>query len=551
MKLFCLLALTVIGCAASPTTGDDAMPMPCTASAGTFTAQSLAVGETTRFYFLHVPDAARCTVSPLWIDFHGAATDLPEEQSATNDAIAEADAEGVILVRPRSLAGSDGVYRWDANDGDVDRNRLFVKELVANLEGRYAIDPTRVIVSGFANGTVMAAQYMRGDELPVIGIATIDGGYGETSPSVLARIPQRVYSVTGFRDYMTEAFAPLRDFYRAAQLGDDRWYWRQANTGHGLSGWHLRELVPWLLRGERSEPGVLAGGWTDRSILTSKAVLAVQATPSGLVLGASEGGAFRASGTSWAPIGSLPATAHVTSLCSDGTNLFAAAETALFESGDAGSTWTQLSNVPAPVDSKLGAAWLTALDCAADRSVLAAGLWVGIESSDHAASWQAVPMPRSAEASAVDASIATLARNATGTAVAGGAAYLGRRTGSGGFAALAMPVTPAWWNGVASIGDHFWAVGDGGAIVASGDDGVTWTVQTAPTAEDLYAVAFADASTGAAVGQHGAVAVTHDGGATWTAVRFGTDGFLGAATWLDAHTLLVAGEHGTVATHAF
>lgn len=548
MKLFWVFALTVAGCAASPTSGDDAMPMPCTAQAGTLTAQRIEVGAATRFYFLHVPDASRCTLSPLWIDFHGAATDLPEEQTAMNDAVAEADAEGVILLRPRSLADSDGVYRWDANDGDIDRNRLFVKQLVAELEGRYAIDPTRVIVSGFANGTVMAAQYMRGDEVPVIGIATIDGGYGETSPSVLALIPPRVYTVTGFRDYMTQAFAPLRDLYRAAQLGDDRWYWRQANSGHGMYGWHMRELVPWLLRGERNDPGVRAGGWTDTSILTSKAILAVQATPSGLVLGASEGGAFRTSGTGWAPIGALPATAHVTSLCNDGANLFAAAETALFESGDEGSTWTQLANVP---DSSKGAAWLTALDCAADRSVLAGGLWVGIESSDHAASWQSVPMPRSAEATALDASIATLARNATGTAVAGGAAYLGRRMGTGGFAALAMPLTPAWWNGVAAIGDHFWAVGDGGAIVASADDGVTWTVQAAPTTEDLYAVAFADASTGAAVGQHGAVAVTRDGGATWTAVPFGTDGFLGAVTWLDAHTLLVAGEHGTVATHTF
>jgi poly(3-hydroxybutyrate) depolymerase len=541
VKLLYVLVLTVVGCAASPTSGDDAMPMPCTAQAGTTTAQPIDVGATKRYYFLHVPDAARCTVSPLWIDFHGAAMDLPEEQTATNDAVAEADAEGVILVRPRSLAGSDGVYRWDANDGDIDRNRLFVKELVADLESRFAIDPTRVIVSGFANGTVMAAQYMRGDEIPVAGIATIDGGYGETSSSTLARIPARVYTVTGFRDYMTEEFAPLRDLYRAAQLGDDRWYWRQANSGHGMYGWHLRELVPWLLRGERRASGSLAGGWTDASILTSKAVLAVQATPSGLVLGASEGGAFRAAGGGWAPIGALPATAHVTSLCSDGTNVFAAAETALFESGDGGSTWTQLSNVPVPADSKFGAAWLTALDCAADRSVLAAGLWVGIESSDHAASWQQVPVP----------SIATLARNPTGTAVAGGAAYLGRRTASGAFAAVTVPRAPAWWNGVAAIGDHFWAVGDGGAIVASADDGVTWTAQTSPTTEDFYAVAFADALTGAAVGQHGAVVVTSDGGTTWTAVPFGIDAFLGAATWLDPHTLLVAGEHGTVVTHAF
>ncbi|MEO6774474.1 MAG: hypothetical protein ABI467_15890 [Kofleriaceae bacterium] len=545
-----MFALALAGCAAAPS-GDDAMPVACTASAGTFHAEQLAIddpsGAAPRFYFLHVPDAARCAVSALWIDFHGAANVLPEEQTATEAAVAEADAEAVILVRPRSLAGTDGVYRWDANDGDVDRNRLFVKQLVARLEQRYAIDPTRVIVSGFGNGAVMAAQYLRGDELPVAGIATIEGGYGETSPAVLARIPPHVYSVTGFRDYMTPAFAPLRDLYRAAQLGDDRWFWRQANAGHALYGWHLRELVPWLLRGERADRGTLAGGWTDASILTSKAMLAVQATPSGLVLGASEGGAFRAAGSGWAPVGALPATAHVTALCSDGIHLFAAAETALFASADDGSTWTQLATVPAPAGSKFSAAWLTSLACATDRSVLATGLAAGAESSDHAATWQLVSMPRSDG----EASLAALARNTAGTAIAAGAGYLGRRAAGGAFAAMAPPLAPVWWNGVAAVGEQFWAVGDGGAIVASADDGVTWATQRSPVGDDLYAVAFADAMTGAAVGQHGAVVVTHDGGTSWTAAPLGLDAFLGAVIWLDPHTLLAAGEHGTVVTRTF
>jgi len=543
-----MLLLALAGCAASPSSGDDAaVPTVCTAQGGTSHAQTIAIADTTRFYLLHVPDAARCTVSPLWIDFHGAASDVPEEQVATDEAIAEADAEGAILVRPRSLAASDGTYQWDANPGDVDRNRQFVKTLVAALEQHYAIDPTRVIVSGFGNGAMMATQYLRGDELPVIGVATIDGGYGDTSPSVLARIPPRVYTASDFRDYMTQDFAPLRDFYRAAQLGDDRWYWRQGNSGHAMYGWELGELVPWLLRGERPARKTLAAGWSDASILTSKAILAVQPTASGLVLGASEGGVFRATTGGWAPVGAVPVTAHITSLCSDGTHLFAAAETALYESGDDGSTWTPVANVPAPLGGKLGTAWLTSLDCAADRSLLAAGLWIGVESSDHAASWQAIAMPQGTG----DASIATLARNPNGTAVAGGAGYLGRRAATGAFVAMAAPLAPAWWNGVAAVGDHFWAAGAGGALAASTDDGMTWTPQTSPSGEDFYAIAFADALTGAAVGQHGAVVITRDGGASWVEVPLGLDAFLGAATWLDAHTLLVAGAHGLVATHTF
>jgi len=557
MRSWVLLGM-VAACGASPVTpgGDDDAPPPCTTVAGTFHALAITSGGEARAYFLHIPEAARCEMSPLWIDFHGTAGDMPEEAYGTDEAIAVADAEAVILVRPRSrssVVSGANIYRWDENAGDLDRNRAFVRDLVADLEQHYAIDPSRIIVSGFSSGANMAAQYLRPDELAVAGVATIGGGFWDVPASALTRIPAHVYSVTGFRDYMTQSFEPLRDLYRAARLDDDRWYWRQANTGHELYGWHMAELVPWLLRGERSPRGTLASDWTNESILTSKAILSFASTTSGLIAGTSEGGAFRRGTSGWAPVGALPATAHVTSMCSDGTKLFAAAEMALFTSANDGTSWTQLANVPEPEGAYFGAAWLTAIDCAADRSLLGAGLWVGVESTDHAASWQAAPVTMTRAGVSFEASIAALARNPSGTAVAVGLDFMGRRASGGAFEMLAPPVGlqvgPAWWNGVAAVGDKFWTVGDAGAIVASTDDGVTWTAQPSSIGEDLYAVAFADAQTGAAVGQHGAVVVTHDGGKSWSRVPFGLDVFLGAVTWLDPHTLVVAGEAGTIARH--
>jgi hypothetical protein len=447
------------------------------------------------------------------------------------------------------VVGGANIYRWDENAGDIDRNRAFVRDLVADLEQHYKIDPSRIIVSGFSSGANMAAQYLRPDELDVKGIATVGGGFWDVPANALTRIPARVYSVTGFRDYMTQSFEPLRDLYRAAHLDDDRWYWRQANTGHELYGWHLVELVPWLLRGERAARGSLAADWTDESILTSKAILSLTSTASGWLAGTSEGGAFRRGTAGWAPVGALPTTAHVTSMCNDGTTLFAAAETALFASANDGTSWSQLAKVPEPEGAYFGAAWLTAIDCAADRSLLGAGLWVGVESMNHAASWQAAPLTMTQAGVSFEASIAALARNASGTTIAVGLEFLGRRASGGAFEMLAPPLAPAWWNGVASVGGKFWAVGDSGTIVASIDDGATWVAQPSSTGEDLYAVAFADAETGAAVGQHGAVVVTQDGGQSWTRLPLGRDIFLGAVTWLDAHTLLVAGEAGTIARH--
>lgn len=277
------LALAACSSHTSEPSAPDAVTPACTEGAlGTQHALTLTSGGETRYYFLHVPSAATCTTpAPLWIDFHGTAGGpTPEEAYGTADAIAAADREGVILVRPRSrFAAADGgqLYQWDVNPGDIDLNRQYVRDLVAALSAQYAIDPARVFVSGFSSGTNMASQYLRSDELPVAGIATIGGGFWDTSAALLARIPPRLYTMTGFRDYMVQNFDNLRDLLRAANIGPDRWYWRQADIGHQLYGWHYVEMLPWLLRGERRPAGTLAQGWTDESIATDRAVLDLSA----------------------------------------------------------------------------------------------------------------------------------------------------------------------------------------------------------------------------------------------------------------------------------
>src|SRR5262249_38017971 len=61
-----------------------------------------------------------------------------------------------------------------------------------------------------------------------------------------------------------------------------------------------------------------------------------------------------------------------------------------------------------------------------------------------------------------------------------------------------------------------WAVGAGGWAVATTDGGATWTKQTTGTGNNLYAVFFANATTGWAAGVGGVVIKTTNGGATWT-----------------------------------
>ncbi len=93
---------------------------------------------------------------------------------------------------------------------------------------------------------------------------------------------------------------------------------------------------------------------------------------------------------------------------------------------------------------------------------------------------------------------------------------------------------------------HGWAVGDGGTIIATTDGGVTWAPQASGATEDLAAVAFADASAGWAVGAEGAVVTTADGGATWTPQASGTTSDLAGVAFADATHGWAVGAGGTV-----
>jgi photosystem II stability/assembly factor-like uncharacterized protein len=63
-----------------------------------------------------------------------------------------------------------------------------------------------------------------------------------------------------------------------------------------------------------------------------------------------------------------------------------------------------------------------------------------------------------------------------------------------------------------------WAVGNGALLLRTRDGGASWTAQSAPVPNDLYAVACVSATVAVAVGTAGTIIRTGDGGATWTKV---------------------------------
>src|SRR5437762_333349 len=76
----------------------------CDVARGTLHAQVLPAGDglEDRTYWLHVPASYDCSSAPLLIDFHGTASDVPEEAYGTDALIAMSEATGAIVARPRS-----------------------------------------------------------------------------------------------------------------------------------------------------------------------------------------------------------------------------------------------------------------------------------------------------------------------------------------------------------------------------------------------------------------------------------------------------------------
>ncbi len=96
-------------------------------------------------------------------------------------------------------------------------------------------------------------------------------------------------------------------------------------------------------------------------------------------------------------------------------------------------------------------------------------------------------------------------------------------------------------------GSTGWAVGSGGTIFNTTDEGYNWNRQVSGTTQDLHAVQFLSNDVGWAVGKAGTILRTDDGGRTWATQLSGTTSDLNAVTFLlDGQNGWAAGNDGTI-----
>lgn len=566
------LALPATACTHAHTNADSDAQMAACGPIGLLDAQPLQVGTLDRHYMLYVPSSYRCDgpALPLLIDFHGtwagSESDNGEEFYALPGLIAQSEALGFIVARPRSLysdEGGENVYRWDENPGDYARNADFAHALVQHLEAEYHIDAARVYASGFSSGTGMTAQFFADDPQVFHGYAFVGGGYWATEPPAafhLAAAP-RMYGVSGYRDYLYVEQQVLVTALGSAGYPAGQFFQRTDTNGHELYGWHYGELFPWLDGGKRPAAGALGSAWQMETTGASEDFTAITSDASGsggLLATGSLGGIYRRDATAgWSKVTTIanspaigpgqPALSGVCVLAS-GVGV-AVGESYTAVTSDHGQTWSTNASIPAFVSGFYDPPQMTAVGCGASELV-AVGNWDAANTSDGSA-WTAsttLDLGFASQSAQVKAS-------AAGTWLATGYYnYIGRSADGVTFTQSQTPTSASsiqWIMGIASApGGLWWVTGEAGTVLASSDDGMSWVAQTAPTTEDLYSVAFYDAQRGIAVGAHGAVIVTTNGGATWTSQPTGLDGYVGDAAWLDANHALVIGAGGLAATIA-
>ena len=182
-------------------------------------------------------------------------------------------------------------------------------------------------------------------------------------------------------------------------------------------------------------------------------------------------------------------------------------EGALYATADGGATWTR-QRVPTR-HLLLGASLLDAQQ----GWLVGAGPTL-LQTADGGVTWregQIVGLPALFSAQSPAQSLRASAQTAQDTS---------RQAARDGAQA---PAAPLRLNAV-SFADarHGWAVGAGGAVLATADGGRTWRAQVSGTESDLFDVKFFDAREGWAVGGDGTAIHTTDGGATWRVEPTGT-----------------------------
>ncbi len=132
--------------------------------------------------------------------------------------------------------------------------------------------------------------------------------------------------------------------------------------------------------------------------------------------------------------------------------------------------------------------------------------------------------------------------------------YSTSRYAPGTMNAVVKVITVSWTKQTTPVSDSLfavfftnslkgWAAGANGKLIATTDGGTTWTLQTTNTSAAILDVKFADASTGWFTARGGIIKKTTNGGTNWTSQNSGVTNNIYVLQVIDANTNFAAAEN--------
>jgi polyhydroxybutyrate depolymerase len=155
---------------------------------------TLAIGESSRTFLVHLPKNPAATNPPLVIALHGGGTNgkTMERFSGLSEA---SERYGFVVAYPNGSGRLKGFLTWNAGSccAYAERHGIddvaFIRQLIEYMIKQYHIDPARVYCTGISNGAMMA--YRLAAEIPdrIAAIAPVAGTLTIDPDSIHAPMP--------------------------------------------------------------------------------------------------------------------------------------------------------------------------------------------------------------------------------------------------------------------------------------------------------------------------------------------------------------------------
>jgi polyhydroxybutyrate depolymerase len=203
-----------------------------------------------------VSDSARAL--PLVIALHGRGSNATRMLQYTGFE-AMADAEGFLLVAPEGTGDPRGWYTGFSLGDEID-DVGFVGAVIDSVAQRYAVDRSRVYVTGHSNGAVLAHRVAADLSSRIAAVAVVAGAVGARgNDGVVRRIefpraPVPILILHGDADDIVPYDTTERPRARPVPAPDGARFWARANE--------CGVLVP--RRDSIADGRVLRDTWSDR-----------------------------------------------------------------------------------------------------------------------------------------------------------------------------------------------------------------------------------------------------------------------------------------------